>query len=185
MPTTFARIPAELMPHATNIDVCMVCHSHDHICCGIILTPDLSITPTNSDSRMPYTLSIDTDHQMLEVRYHGVVAIAQRVEAWRESKPLLRDSGIRRVMIDLLHAVPAQEPLNAYSDFAAMLLREPLLLASRTAFVAPPAHPINHMVEVLTDARHYPYSRFADRESALAWLLGNDPPDGLGTLLPS
>lgn len=130
---------------------------------------------------MPYKLSVDTDHQVLEVRYSGVVSMAQRVQAWRESEPLLRDSGIRRVMIDLLQAVPAQEPLNAHNEFAAIILHEPLLLASRTAFVAPPAHPINHLVEVLTDAHHYPFSRFADRESALAWLLGNDPPNGLAT----
>lgn len=129
---------------------------------------------------MPYTLSIDTDNQVLEVRYGGVVSMAQRIDAWRESKPLLRDTGIRRILVDLLQAVPAQEPLGAHSNFVATILKEPLLLASRTAFVAPPAHPINHLVEVLTDARHYPFSRFADRESALTWLLGNDPPTGIG-----
>ncbi len=131
---------------------------------------------------MPYTLSIDTENQVLEVRYHGIVPMAQRIEAWHESKPILQDSGIRRIMIDLLQAAPAQEPLDAYRGFAAMILNEPLLLASRTAFVAPFAHPINHLVEVLTDARHYPFSRFADRESALAWLLSDDPPSGLDTI---
>ncbi len=141
-------------------------------------------SPPNVDSRMPYTVSIDAQNQMLDVRYHGIISMAQRVAAWREAEPLLRESGVRRVMIDLLQASPAQEPLDAHRDFAAMLLREPMLLASRTAFVAPAAHPINHLIEVLTDARHYPFSRFTDRASAMAWLLGNDPPNGLNSSLP-
>lgn len=132
---------------------------------------------------MPYTISIDSRNKVLEVRYSGIVAVAQRFQAWHEAEPLLRDSGVRRVMINLLEALPAQEPLSRHRDFAAMLLQEPVLLSSRTAFVAPPAHPINHLVEVLTDAHHYPFSRFPDRESALAWLLGCDPPDGLGSMV--
>lgn len=128
---------------------------------------------------MPYTMSIDTAHHFLDLRYSGIVMVAHRRQAWSEAKPLLHDSGVRRIMIDLLQASPALEPVNAQSDFVSMLTREPLLLASRTAFVAPPVHPINHLIEVLADARHYPFSRFASRPVALAWLLSDDSSYGL------
>lgn len=131
---------------------------------------------------MPYTISVDSDNGVLEVRYTGIVPVAQRFEAWGESASLLRDTGIRRVLIDLLQARPAQELASKYADFFAAISREPLLLASRTAFVAPPVNPINHLIEVLADARHYPFSRFPDRDSALAWLLGDEPPQGLGSV---
>lgn len=128
---------------------------------------------------MPYSLKLDPAAGVIDLRYHGVVSVAQRRQAWAETEPLLRASGVRRILIDLVDAIPAHEPVQAASDFAAMITREPLLLESRTAFVAPPAHPVNHMIEVLADARHYPFSRFTDRDKALAWLLGDAPPTRL------
>lgn len=132
---------------------------------------------------MPHTITLSPDKRILIVDYRGTIPVAERAAAWLESKPLLQESGARRILIDLLQATPAQEPISEHSAFVAMIGREPLLLASRTAFVAPPAHPINHLIEVLSDARHYPFSRFRDRRAALAWLQSDDPPTGLGNPL--
>ena len=129
---------------------------------------------------MPYTLELDHARGVLDLRYHGVVSAAQRLEAWAKAAPLLEASGVRHILIDLTEATAAHEPLRNLSDFVARITQEPLLLESRTAFVAPPAHPANHLVEVLADARHYPFSRFGAREEALAWLLGDAPPLGRG-----
>lgn len=128
---------------------------------------------------MPYTLQLDTTRNMLDLRYHGVVSVAQRVQAAQEALPLLRDSGVRRILIDLMQASPAPDGIDDFRAFVARITREPLFLQSRTAFVAPPVHYTNHLIEVLVDAHHYPFSRFTDRDVAIAWLLGNDPTTGL------
>jgi len=129
---------------------------------------------------MAYLLQIDPTGTYLDLRYHGIVAVAQRVQAWAEAKPVLLESGVRRILIDLTQASAASDPVAEFSAFVARITNEPLLLESRTAFVAPRVHFINHLVEVLADARHYPFSRFTDREAALAWLLGETAPMGLG-----
>jgi hypothetical protein len=128
---------------------------------------------------MPYTMQLDTTRGLLDVRYHGVVSIEQRLQAADEAVPLLRDSGVRRLLIDLMDATAVPDPIDAFRAFAARLTSEPLFRQSRTAFVAPPVNYANHLIEVLADAHHYPFSRFVDREVAIAWLLGNDPATGL------
>ena len=128
---------------------------------------------------MPYTQQLDSTRTYLDLRYHGTVSIAQRMQAWAEAKPLLLESGVRRILIDLTQATAAHDHVKDLNAFVARITSEPLLLASRTAFVAPRVHYINHMIEVLADARHYPFSRFTDRQEALAWLLGDAAPTGL------
>lgn len=128
---------------------------------------------------MPYTQQIDPTHSYLDLRYHGVVSVAQRLQAWSEAAPLLLGSGVRRILIDLTRATAAPDTVQDFSAFVARITSEPLLLESRTAFVAPRVHYINHRIEVLADARHYPFSRFTDRDAALAWLLSDAPPMGL------
>lgn len=125
---------------------------------------------------MPYDLRLDEANGLLDLRYHGVVSVAQRMQAWEQSAPLLEASGFRRILIDLTAALAAHEPLRNTRDFVGRLTHEPLLLASRTAFVAPPAHPVNHLFEVLAAAHHYPFARFDDRATAIAWLLSEEPP---------
>ena len=125
---------------------------------------------------MPYSLHLDASNGLLDLRYTGVVSAAQRFEAWSEAAPMLAASGARRILIDLTEATAAHEPLQNMQRFVNRLTHEPLLLESRTAFVAPPAHPVNHLVELLAAAHHYPFARFRDREAALAWLLSDEPP---------
>ena len=125
---------------------------------------------------MPYDLSLDPDRGVLDLRYHGVVSVTQRQEAWAQAKPMLEASGVRRILIDLTAAIAAHEPLGNARQFVDRLTREPILLQSRTAFVAPPVHPANHLIELLATAHHYPFARFASRDEAIAWLLGDAPP---------
>lgn len=134
---------------------------------------------------MPHTLRLDPSGTWLDLRYRGVVSVAERMQAWDEAKPLLEESGVRRILIDLMQATAANEPIQEFSAFVARITREPILLQSRTAFVAPPVAYLNHQIEVLADAHHYPFSRFTDRAAALEWLLGDAPPLGLeGALWP-
>ena len=124
---------------------------------------------------MPYTLQLDPARGLLDLRYHGVVSIAQRLQAADEALPLLRDSGVRRILIDLMQAVAAPDTIDDFRAFTARITGEPLFRQSRTAFVAPPVNYTNHLVEVLADAHHYPFSRFVDRAAAIDWLLGDAP----------
>jgi hypothetical protein len=134
---------------------------------------------------MPHTLRLDPSGDWLDLRYQGVVSVAERMQAWSEAKPLLVESGVRRILIDLMQASAADDPVPEFSAFVARITREPILLQSRTAFVAPPVNYLNHRIEVLADARHYPFSRFTDRAAALEWLLGDAPPLGLEGALRS
>ena len=124
---------------------------------------------------MPYTMQLDSARGLLDLRYHGVMSIVQRLQAAEEALPLLRDSGVRRILIDLMQAVAAPDTIDDFRAFTARITGEPLFRQSRTAFVAPPVNYTNHLVEVLADAHHYPFSRFVDRDAAIEWLLGDEP----------
>ncbi|WP_166211978.1 hypothetical protein [Cognatiluteimonas telluris] len=128
---------------------------------------------------MPYTMQLDRDRGLLDLRYHGVVSIAQRLQAADEAVPLLRESGVRRILIDLIGAVAAPDAIDDFRAFATRITGEPVFRQSRTAFIAPPVNYTNHLIEVLVDAHHYPFSRFVDRDAAIAWLLGDEPTCGL------
>ena len=134
---------------------------------------------------MPHTLRLDPSRTWLDLRYQGVVSVAERMQAWTEAKPLLLESGVRRILIDLMQASAADDPVHEFSAFVARITGEPILLQSRTAFVARPVNYLNHRIEVLADARHYPFSRFTDRVAALEWLLGDAPALGLEGALGS
>lgn len=117
---------------------------------------------------MPYTLQIDPGLGLLDLRYHGVVSIAQRMQAAQEAIVLLRASGVRRILIDLTQATASNDNVDAFRAFTAHITRQPLFLQSRTAFVAPPVNATNHLIEVLADAHRYPFSRFTQRDVAIA-----------------
>ena len=134
---------------------------------------------------MPYTLQLDSRQDLLDLRYHGVVSIPQRLQAAQEALPLLKTSGVRRILIDLLQVTSSHDSVDDFRAFVARITREPLFLQSRTAFVARAVNYSNHLIEVLADAHHYPFSRFTDREVALAWLLTDAPPTGLHTTRPT
>lgn len=128
---------------------------------------------------MPYSLQLDSDQALLDLRYHGIVSIAQRLQAAQEALPMMKTSGVRRILIDLMRATGSHDSVDDFRAFVARITREPLFLQSRTAFVAPAVNYSNHLIEVLADAHHYPFSRFTNRDVALAWLLGDAPATGL------
>ena len=127
---------------------------------------------------MAYTLQLDHELGLLDLHYHGVVSVAQRLQAADEALPMLRDSGVRLILIDLMQAVAAPDTVDDFRAFTARITSEALFRQSRTAFVAPPVNATNHLIEVLADAHHYPFSRFVDRDAAIQWLLGDEPTRG-------
>jgi hypothetical protein len=128
---------------------------------------------------MPYTMQLDTARGMLDLRYHGIVSVAQRLQAADEAVPLLRQSGVRRILIDLMQVTGSPDTIDDIRGFVARITGEPLFRQSRTAFIAPPVAYSNHLVEVLADAHHYPFSRFTDRDAGIRWLLSDAPATGL------
>ncbi|MFS8064714.1 MAG: hypothetical protein ACMG5Z_09000, partial [Luteimonas sp.] len=93
---------------------------------------------------MAYVMQLDTARGMLDLRYHGIVSIRQRMQAAQEALPLLRSSGVRRILIDLMDAQAAPDAIDDFRAFASRITSEPLFRQSRTAFVAPPVNFTNH-----------------------------------------
>jgi hypothetical protein len=121
---------------------------------------------------LAYTVRVDHHHGLVDVRYTGSVTIASRTQAYRETLVLLEQTGCRCILIDYVDALPQAERIADISAFVRQIACDPLLHACRIAFVGRRGQLFNATVEVLAEARHYPFRRFHDRESALEWLGG-------------
>ena len=66
--------------------------------------------------------------------------------------------------------VPADLPPPARENLPPVTIQLPIY---NEMYVA------NRLIEVLIDAHHYPFSRFDDRDRAIAWLASNEPALGL------
>ena len=95
------------------------------------------------------------------------------------SMPYAMQLDAERNILDVRYFGVVSVSIDDFRAFAARILNEPLFRQSRTAFVAPPVHYTNHLIEVLIDAHHYPFSRFTDRAAAMAWLLSDEPIRGM------
>jgi hypothetical protein len=128
---------------------------------------------------MAHEVSTDETHRMINVRYRGNISIDTRRQAMHETLALLEASGFRRILIDY---VDAQYHLGTFAEsnaFASTISNQPLLRQCRIAFVGSQGQQFNAVIETLADARRYPFRRFFDRESALAWLMTDAPAIGL------
>jgi len=121
---------------------------------------------------LAYTVRVDHRHDLVDVQYTGSVTIASRTHAYQETLELLADTGYRRILIDYVEARPQAERIVDISTFVRRISCDPLLHVCRIAFVGRNGQLFNATVEVLAEARHYPFRRFHDRESALEWLGG-------------
>lgn len=121
---------------------------------------------------MSHTVSADAARRLVDVSYAGCVTIAHRTEAYRRTSELLERTGYRRILIDYTHARPQAEAFDDINAFVSVISSDPVLQQCRIAFVGKPRQLFNATVEMLADARHYPFKRLHDRESALAWLAG-------------
>ncbi len=120
---------------------------------------------------MPYTVSIDELHRLVEVIYSGQITIATRLAAVHEGVALLEQRRYSRVLVDLRNSVAALESLDVGNAFATRLAHWPRLRDSRLAFVTLPSQYSNLLVENMAAARHLSLQHFHRRKDALQWLL--------------
>lgn len=120
---------------------------------------------------MPYTVSIDDTHCLVEIIYSGQITIDTRMDALNEGVVLLDARQYSRVLVDLRGSVATLEPLDAVNAFATRLAYWPRLRDSRLAFVTLPSQYSNLLVENMAAARHLSLQHFYRREDALQWLL--------------
>jgi hypothetical protein len=120
---------------------------------------------------MPYTVSIDDQHGLVEIIYSGQITIDVRQDAMTQGIALLEERQYSRVLVDLRRSMAALEPLDAGNAFATRLAHSPRLRDSRLAFVTLPTQYSNLLVENMAAARHLSLQHFHRREDALQWLL--------------
>lgn len=124
---------------------------------------------------MAYEVSTNHERQLIDVRYSGCVSIENRVTAMNETLGLLDRTGYRRILIDYNQAQTHMDSMASMSRFATLISSNAQLRQCRITFVGDRNQQFNAVIETLADARHYPFRRFYDRESAIAWLLSDAP----------
>lgn len=124
---------------------------------------------------MPYEILVNDDHDLIEVRYRGAVPVAERERALTKVSTLVRQTGLRAVLINFSAAQAESEGFESSNRFAAQLARDPNLRACQVAYLAIDALQVNAVVEALAAARQFPLRRFHDRIEAIRWLDGGDP----------
>lgn len=124
---------------------------------------------------MSYEILVDSDHGLIEVRYRGAVPVAEREGAVAKVSALVRQTGLRGVLINFSVAQAQSEGFESSNRFAAHLARDPNLRECRVAYLAIDALQVNAVVEALAAARRFPLRRFHDRAAAIRWLEGSEP----------
>lgn len=124
---------------------------------------------------MAYEVSTNHQHQLIDVCYTGCVTIESRIAAMDETLALLDSTGYRRILIDYIEARAQLDSLASLSSFATLISSNAQLRQCRITFVGRQNQQFNAVIETLAEARHYPFRRFYDRESAIAWLLSDAP----------
>ncbi|MGQ4659942.1 hypothetical protein [Lysobacter sp. F6437] len=119
---------------------------------------------------MAHEIIVDIDRGLVEVRYRGPVAVAERERALQHVSRLAGQTGLRGVLINFSNAQAAAEGFESGNRFAALLARDPVLRDCRVAYLAIDALQVNPVVETLASARRFPLRRFASRIAAIEWL---------------
>jgi len=124
---------------------------------------------------MSYEILINDDHDLIEVRYRGAVPVAERERALTRVSALVRQTGLRAVLINFSAAQAESEGFESSNRFAAQLARDPNLRTCQVAYLAIDGLQVNAVVEALAAARQFPLRRFHDRIAAIRWLDGGEP----------
>lgn len=124
---------------------------------------------------MSYEILVNDDHDLIEVRYRGTVPVAERERALEKVSTLIRQTGLRAVLINFSAAQAQSEGFENSNRFAAQLARDPNLRGCQVAYLAIDALQVNPVVEALAEARHFPLRRFHGRAEAIRWLDGRAP----------
>lgn len=121
--------------------------------------------------RMPYTVTVDEQHRLVEVVYSGPITVSTRICAMEDGATQLEAHKFTRVLVDLREARAVSEPLDAANAFATRIAHRPRLRDSRLAYVTRPDEHSSLRVQNPASARHVAVSHFHDRDEALHWLL--------------
>lgn len=120
---------------------------------------------------MPYLVSVDATHALVEVVYSGPITTSTRICAMEDGATLLSAHQFRRVLVDLRAATPAPGPGNEADTFARRVAHRPQVQQSRLAYLRLPEQPFDPMVGSMAAIRHAAVKQFTRREDALEWLL--------------
>lgn len=123
---------------------------------------------------MPHEILVNSDPDFLEVRYRGTVPVAEREHALAKVSRLVRQTGLRGVLINFSIAQAESEDFQSSNRFAAQLARDQNLRGCRVAYLAIDGLQVNRTIEVLAAARQFPLRRFHDRAAAIRWLDGSE-----------
>ena len=120
---------------------------------------------------MPYTVTADEQHRLVEVMYSGQITTSTRICAMEDGAALLDAYGFARVLVDLRHAVAAGESRDVANALAARIAPRPRMRDSRLAYVSRPEGHADLLAGSVASARHAAVAHFHSRDDALHWLL--------------
>lgn len=120
---------------------------------------------------MPYLVSVDATHALVEVVYSGPITTSTRICAMEDGATLLAAHQCRRVLVDLRAATPTPDPPDAADTFARRVAHRPQVQQSRLAYLFLPEQPFDLLVGNVATIRHAAVGQFTRREDALQWLL--------------
>lgn len=123
---------------------------------------------------MTRTVTVEPASALIEVRYRGLVHVAERQESLDEVTGLITRTGFRRVLVDFSGAQAATDDFESINRFASRLTRALGGAGIRLAYLAANSWQLNSAVETLARARGLAFERFATRADALAWLTAGD-----------
>jgi len=125
-------------------------------------------------------------HEVEANPYLGLVTCTLWGEVWLEERAKVLDEVLthfaqaratgrpHRILIDMIGAHCANEPVEASTAFAERLANEDRLRGCRIAYLYPPGARINQDVEQHAQARAFRFRRFATTTEALDWLLADE-----------
>ena len=122
---------------------------------------------------MSYKLARDDTRAVIVVKYHGATSLRDRVAAVNDSIALLRQSGYRRVLVDISAARLSFESPDDESAFAEFISNNEVLKQCKTAFLAGTDQHSNDFIEILASAKHHNLDHFTHIDAAYEWLSKN------------
>jgi hypothetical protein len=120
---------------------------------------------------MPYLVSVDETHALVEVVYSGPITTSTRICAMEDGATLLSARQYRRVLVDLRAATAAPDAPGDPDNFALRVAHPPQVRESRLAYLLLPEQPFDLLVGNFAAIRHAAVGQFHRREDALRWLL--------------
>jgi hypothetical protein len=120
---------------------------------------------------MPYSVLVDETHAVVEVVYDGHVTTSTRICAMEDGAALLSSRQLRRVLVDMRAAIPADDSRDTSDRLALQVAHRPQIDDSRLAYLVSPAQSFTALAGHLAASRHACVQQFECREDALKWLL--------------